>query len=211
MNELCTLEFMIFLINLMPFINFNKSDAFYKLQFGFRKKFSTNHALLSIIEEIRSKLDNKHFSCGVFVDLEKAFDTVNHNILLTKLHHYGIRGIANTWFSSYLSNRKQKVSLNGVSSPFLDVVCGVPQGSILGPLLFLIYINDMNIAIKNSIVHHFADDTNLLYSHKDPKILRLKMNEDLKLLFTWLCANRLSLNVSKTEFILFKPSYDFTR
>ena len=183
----------------------DKSEVFYELQFGFRKKYSTNHALLNIMEEIRSKLDNKTFSCGVFIDLEKAFDTVNHNILLHKLRHYGIRGVANAWFSSYLSDRKQKVSLNGISSNLLNIGCGVPQGSILGPLLFLIYINDMNRAVKNSIVHHFADDTNLLYSHKDPKALQKNMNEDLKLIFTWLCANRLSLNVSKTEFIIFKP------
>ena len=110
------------------------------------------------MEEIRSKLDNKTFACGVFVDLEKAFDTVNHKILLTKLYHYGIHGkLALTWFQSYLNNRKQQVSINGVSSPFLDIGCGVSQGSILGPLLFLIYINDMHTAIKSSIVHHFAE------------------------------------------------------
>ena len=183
----------------------DNSDVFYDLQFGFRKKHSTNHALLSIMEEIRRKLDNKTFACGVFIDLEKAFDTVNHAILLRKLHHYGIRGDVNSWFSSYLSERKQNVSLNGVSSTFLNISFGVPQGSILGPLLFLIYINDMNCATNNSIVHHFADDTNLLYSHKDPKILQKQVNEDLKHIFTWLCANRLSLNVTKTEFIIFKP------
>ena len=181
------------------------SNIIYKLQFGFRKRYSTNHNLLSIIEDIRSNLDNKTYACGVFIDLEKAFDTVNHVILLNKLSHYGIRGIANNWFSSYLCNRQQKVTLSNASSPLLDITCGVPQGSILGPLLFLIYINDMNTAVKNSIVHHFADDTNLLFSHKDPKLLRKKMNEDLQLIFNWLCANRLSLNVSKTEFIIFKP------
>lgn len=183
----------------------HSSDSFYKLQFGFRKNHSTNHALLSIVEEIRKNLDNKTFSCGVFVDLEKAFDTVNHAILIKKLDFYGIRGPANSWFSSYLSGRKQMVRLDGVNSVPLNITCGVPQGSILGPLLFLIYINDMHRAVKHSIVHHFADDTNLLYSHKNPKILRKNMNEDLKLLFMWLCANRLSLNVSKTEFIIFRP------
>ena len=182
-----------------------QSDVFYKFQFGFRKKYSTNHALLSIVEEIRGSLDNKSFACGVFIDLEKAFDTVNHNILLGKLEHYGIRGIANDWFRSYLTARKQRVKLDGEKSNYLDITCGVPQGSILGPLLFLLYINDMNKAVKNSIIHHFADDTNLLCKEKDLKILRMKMNEDLKLIFEWLCANRLSLNVAKTEFIIFKP------
>ena len=137
------------------------SESFYELQFGFRKRYSTNHALLSIVEDIRNNLDNKIFACGVFVDLEKAFDTVNHKILLSKLSHYGIRGVANNWFSSDLYDRQQQVTLNGAYSPFLDINCGVPQGSILGPLLFLIYINDMHVSIKNSVVHHFADDTNL--------------------------------------------------
>ena len=183
----------------------NTSDVFYDLQFGFRKKYSTNHALLSIVEGIRNSLNEQTFSCGVFIDLEKAFDTVNHRILLGKLDHYGIRGISNSWFSSYLSNRKQNVILDGTSSSYLDVVCGVPQGSILGPLLFLLYVNDMNKAVKYSLVHHFADDTNLLCSDKNPKTLRKKVNEDLRLIFDWLCANRLSLNVGKTEFIIFKP------
>ena len=150
-------------------------------------------------------LIKKMFSCGVFIDLEKAFDTVNHHILLSKLHHYGIRGVANKWFSSYLSNRYQKVSLNGESSTTLPVSCGVPQGSILGPLLFLIYINDMNTAMQFSTVYHFADDTNLLYSCKCLKVLRKRMNKDLVLLYDWLCANRLSLNATKTEFIVFRP------
>ena len=122
-----------------------------------------------MVETIRNNLDNKRFSCGFFVDLEKAFDTVNHNILVKKLEYYGIRGVANQWFASYLYNRKQFVTLDGCKSEQCSVTCGVPQGSILGPLLFVIYINDMNLAVKQSLVHHFADDTNLLYSHKNLK------------------------------------------
>ena len=150
--------------------NFLEStESLFTLQFGFRKKHSTSHALISIVEEIRQNLDNNCFSCGVFVDLEKAFDTVNHKILLKKLEHYGIRNVANTWFESYLSNRKQFVSLDGNDSNFLEISCGVPQGSILGPLLFIIYINDIHQAIKYLKVHHFADDTNLLFSNKNVK------------------------------------------
>ncbi len=181
------------------------SKLIYDLQFGFRKKYSTNHALLSITEKIRENLDSKKFSCGVFVDLEKAFDTVNHSILISKLENYGIRGNANNWISSYLGNRAQQVSLDGVLSAKANITCGVPQGSILGPLLFTIYINDMHNALKHCIVHHFADDTNLLYSHANPKVLKRVMNSELKILFEWLCANRLSLNVAKTEFIIFRP------
>ena len=184
----------------------NVSEIIYKFQFGFRKHYSTNHALLSIVEQIRSALDKNMFSCAVFIDLEKAFDTVNHQILLSKLYHYGIRGVANKWFSSYLSNRQQKVSINGESSNWLPITCGVPQGSILGPLLFLIYINDMHLSIEHSAIYHFADDTNLLHSCKSFKILRKRVNKDLQLLYEWLCANRLSLNGGKTEFIVFRPT-----
>ena len=187
-------------------INFlNESEIIYEFQFGFRKHYSTSHALLSIVEQIRSALDKNQFACGVFIDLEKAFDTVNHEILLSKLNHYGIRGVANKWFHSYLNNRHQKVSINGESSKMLPITCGVPQGSILGPLLFLIYINDMHLAVKSSTMYHFADDTNLLYSCKSLKVLHKRLNKDLELLYDWLCANRLSLNTGKTEFIVFCP------
>ena len=181
------------------------SDILYKHQFGFRKQHSTNHALLSIVEQVRTSLDNKMYSCGVFIDLEKAFDTVNHQILLSKLNNYGIRGVANQWFSSYLSNRYQSVVLNGEISTRKPITCGVPQGSILGPLLFLIYINDMYLAVQSSTVYHFADDTNLMCSSTSLKKLRIAVNKDLNLLYEWLCANRLSVNTGKTEFIVFRP------
>ena len=108
-----------------------ENDIIYNNQFGFRKQYSTNHAQLNIIEEISTNLDNKKYSCGVFVDLEKAFDTVNHKILLSKLDYYGTKGTLNNWSSSYLTNRTQSVTLNGVVSEALPVTCGVPQGSIL--------------------------------------------------------------------------------
>jgi len=183
----------------------DKNNAIYDLQFGFRKKHSTNHALLSIVEQIRSNMDNKIFSCGVFVDLEKAFDTVKHSILLSKLKHYGICGKANDWLTSYLSDRTQSVSVNGATSDVSSVTCGVPQGSILGPLLFIIYINDMHNALSNCLVYHFADDTNLVFSHSDPSKIAKEANKELAILYDWLCANRLSLNVGKTEFTIFRP------
>ena len=179
-------------------------DVIYQFQFGFQKKLSTTHALLSITEEIRKLLDKKLFACGVFVDLEKAFDTVNHQILISKLDHYGIRGIANTWLKSYLYNRHQCVKYEDVISERMPINCGVPQGSILGPLLFLLYINDRNKALTFSTTYHFADDTNLLCSGKSMKHLRKAVNKDLKSLYSWRCANRLSLNVDKTEFVIFQ-------
>ena len=123
-------------------------NCIYDLQFGFRNKHSTNHALLSFTEDIRNALDNNSFAIGVFIDLEKTFYTVDHEILLHKLNHYGIRGIANNWFKSYLSDRRQYVSINGVNSNEVTMQFGVPQGSVIGTLLFLIYINDLHTAIK---------------------------------------------------------------
>ena len=184
---------------------FDKNKKFYELQFGFRKKHNTEHAVLEIIEKIKENLDNKTFVCGVFIDLQKAFDTVDHSILLKKMHSYGVTGMAYKLFESYLTNRYQRVVLQDIRSGYKAITCGVPQGSILGPLLFLIYINDMHCSVKSSTLIHFADDTNLLNSDKSLKILKKKVNEDLSLIYNWLCANKLSLNVVKTEFIIFKP------
>ena len=181
-------------------------NCIYNLQFGFRKKHSTNHALIEITENIRKALDNNKLACGIFIDLQKSFDTVNHDILIDKLNYYGIRGIGNTWFKSYLSNRIQCVSIQGFESDLRDIKHGVPQGSVLGPLLFLLYINDLHNSIKYSSVFHFADDTNLLNINTSPKALQKQINLDLKFLYKWLLANKISLNCSKTELIFFhKP------
>ena len=181
-----------------------EKQILYYRQFGFRKDFSTNHAILTLLESIQKALDDGQFACGIFIDLEKAFDTVSHDILLEKLNHYGIRGIANDWFRSYLSDRTQFISINGFNSDYKTVKYGVPQGSVLGPLLFLIFINDLNIAIKNSETFHFADDTCLLNIKDSIKKINKVVNKDLKFLIQWLHANKISLNVAKTEVIIFR-------
>ena len=183
-----------------------KFNLLYNLQFGFRSKYSTSHALIHMTEAIRSALDSGYVSCGIFVDFQKAFDTVNHEILLKKLDHYGFRGAVNDWFRSYLTDRKQKVVINGFESSSKFLHHGVPQGSVLGPILFLIYINDLNQCIKYCTTYHFADDTNLLNISKDYKTLKKQVNYDLFNLHKWLTANKISLNEGKTELIYFRKS-----
>ena len=181
-----------------------EQSSIYDYQFGFRKNHSTTHALIDLVEDIRQAIDGNKFACGVFIDLQKAFDTVDHNILLKKLDHYGIRGVANDWFKSYLKNRKQLVSISGFESNLRNMDFGVPQGSVLGPLLFLLYINDVHKAIKFCITRHFADDTNLLINNNSLKQLQKDLNYDLRQLCNWLKANKISLNCTKTELIVFR-------
>ena len=139
---------------------------------------------MSITENIQTQLDEGNYCAGVFVDLKKSFDTVDHNILIRKLDYYGIRGIANEWFCSYLKKRKQQfVSIqNNMSST------GVPQGSVLGPLLFLIYINDLQKSIRFSKTYHFSDDTSIMQSNPLLDRLSKKVNKDLSNLSNWLRA-----------------------
>ena len=192
-----------------------KKKVIYCKQFGFRANPSTDYAILSIIDLIQHAIDCQGFSCGIFTYIyifSKAFDTVNHNILIEKLDYYGIRGVTKDWFTSYLTNRYQYVSLGQTESELLSVSCGVPQGSVLGRLLFLIYINDFSKCSEILDFHLFADDANLFYKHKNLKVLESKVNNELVNIHTWLSANKLSLNIDKSNFIIFHPpqkSYPF--
>ena len=172
-------------------------------QFGFRPKLSTSLALLQLVDQLTKCMDENMITIGVFVDLAKAFDTVDHNSLLRKLEHYGVRGIANQWFCSYLKNRQQYVSLDKTTSNLSTIVCGVPQGSILGPLLFIVFINDLNSVSKKLKTLMFADDTNLFHSGKNLIEIEEEVNAELLYVVEWLQTNLLSLNVSKTSYIIF--------
>ena len=178
-----------------------------KSQYGFRQKHSTSFAIMELVEEITSATDSKKSTIGVFIDLKKAFDTINHSILLKKLNHYGIRGISNDWLNSYMRDRHQFVNYNDVNSEMLKIVCGVPQGSILGPILFILYINDLCKVSETLKFVLFADDTNLFASGTDLKQLCDVINEELIKINAWFRVNKLSLNVSKTNFMIFSNKH----
>ena len=184
----------------------DKNQVLFNGQFGFRSNHSTLHAILLIADKIQKAIERKQYSCGIFLDLSKAFDTVNHTILIKKLEYYGIRGIAKDRFCSYLSNRKQLVSIGNVTSDLKPITCGVPQGSVLGPLLFLLYINDFSKSAPDLDFHLFADDSNLFCSHKSLQCLEAKVNVELNNVNNWLCVNKLSLNIDKSNFVIFHPS-----
>ena len=146
----------------------NEFDIIFKYQFGFRRGYSTYLALTVLMDKLTKSMENGYYVVGVFLDFSKAFDMVNHKILISKLYHYGIRDVALKWFQSYLENRKQYVTYNGEISDMQIIKCGVPQGSILGPLLFLIYINDLANVCKYTMPIFFADDSNLFLNGRDP-------------------------------------------
>ena len=160
-------------------------------------RVSWYYCLINITENIRKALGDGNIGCGIFAESQKAFDTVDHQILLAKLNYYGICGVSNDWFKPYFSNRDQYVSINGYESGFSTLNCGVPQGPVLGLVLFLLYINDLNQALQFWKVHHFADDTNLLCLSNSIKKLNKLATADLKHLVNRLNSNKISLNVKK--------------
>ena len=180
-------------------------NIIYNCQFGFRKHHSTTSALIEVIDNIYRQLDNKEFVLGTYLDLQKAFDTVNHKILLAKLYNYGIRGPIYKWFESYLSNRKQYTVVNGICSSTHAIEYGVPQGSVLGPVLFLLYINDIKNAAPINTVKLFADDTNLFVNGKSETDVCEKANEILKNLANYFLANKLTVSIDKTCYSIFSP------
>ena len=176
-----------------------------KWQFGFRSGHSTIHPMVHFLNKIGDSLNNNKHTIGIFWDLKKAFDTCNHQILLLKLKKYGLADTELTWFSSYLTDRKQFVSINKSSSPLLNITLGVPQGSILGPLLFILYINDLPLSSK-FLSLLFADDTTLLLTHTNINELIEMANVEFRKICKFFRVNKLVLHPDKTKFILFSRS-----
>ena len=188
-------------------LNFISNEGIlYKYQFGFRENHNSTLALMTLLDEIYDSFNKNEYVIGVFLDFKKAFDTIDHSILLKKIFKYGIRGKAYNWIKSYLENRSQYVSYNNYYSTEMAITCGVPQGSILGPFLFILYINDIFNISPNILPILFADDTNLFFKGKNLQNMKNIINSELHHVNEWLVANKLSLNTDKTKFMVFSPS-----
>ena len=181
-----------------------ENNLLFEFQSGFRDKYSTDTCLIHLLDYIRDNNAKGLYTGMVMLDLQKAFDTVDHNILCNKLEVLGVH--CTEWFRSYLSDRKQYVCVSGTTSTEGLVTCGVPQGSILGPLLFLIYVNDMSLSIDNDCkLILYADDSAILFSHKCVDTISKKLGKVLESCSSWLVDNKLSLHLGKTECMLFGP------
>jgi endonuclease V-like protein UPF0215 family len=188
-----------------------KIELFNPNQYGFRPQRNTSNAISAFIGNILNNLENNEYTIGLLIDFSKAFDTIDHSILLHKLNTYGIRGVAYKWMQSYLSNRTQSVRiLEENSNSYIlsnkhKITHGVPQGSILGPLLFIIYINDMDNSIQHGTSLSFADDTTVIIKSKNFEDTYTYAYEDIVSILDWCNSNKLSLNLSKTNYILYSP------
>ena len=187
-----------------------QTDQLYQSQYGFRKSHSCETAIMELASSIIKGKDDGFYTLALFIDLSKAFDTVDHNILLDKLDKYGIRGVAKEWYKSYLTNRQMRVKCSVSStgklehSKDLSLTYGAPQGSCLGPLIFLIFTNDLYKQIENCNLILFADDTTLYKTHRNLNYLKWCLEDDMNRLTDWFRANKLSMNVGKTVCVLFQ-------
>ena len=177
-------------------------NLLYEYQSGFRKSYSTDTCLMHLTDYIQLEMDKGNCVGMILLDLQKAFDTVNHDILLGKMKAMGCSNSAVKWFRSYLSDRKQLTDLSGTRSELDSITCGVPQGSILSPLLFLMYVNDMEIAVQCKLLL-YADDSALLIPGRNLKDIEKQLSRELSCITEWLVDNKLSLHLGKTESILF--------
>ena len=172
-----------------------KYNMLYDHQFGFIPGKNTTHAILSLVDYLINSFGNNRLTCGIFIDISKAFNTIVHNILLSKLCIYCIRGNTLNWFMNYLSNRYRFVYINNTSSSFLRIECGVPQGSILGPTLFLLCINNLpRVSTKLNFLL-YADDTNILYENSDTKTMIKTINMKTSKAMECFKSNKLHINV----------------
>ena len=190
----------------MDFLSDN--NVLYKYQTGFRKFHSIDTYLSCLHDKITKRFDSDHLTGMALIDLKKAFDTIDHNILIKKVPFLGFTDETVKWYTSYLSNRKFIISTENANSHKASITCGVPQGSILGPLLFLIYINDMPQAVDSELLL-YADDTCLVLQHRDIKTIEEHLKRDFSTLVDWFVDNRLGVHFGedKTKSILFSPNH----